>query len=178
MNERRPAAADLVLAALRRTRQTRRFSGEPVEDADLNEILNVGRWSGSSRNRQPWTFLVIRDRADLANLAELAPNAKHLAGAALAVAIVMPGGDEESDAYDEARAAERMLIAANALGLGAAIGWAIRKYRDGVAAYLDLEPPSFVRTFISLGYPAPEAAGPKAPPGEARRPLDEVVRER
>ena len=177
MNERR-TESEAVLAALRRTRQVRQFSDEPVDEADLREILNVGRWSGSSRNRQPWTFLIIRDRAELVRLAELAPNAKHLAGASLAIAIVMPGGDEESDAYDEARAAERMLIAANALGLAAAIGWAIRKYRDGVADYLALEPPSFVRTFISLGHPAPEAAGPKASPGEARRSLDEVVRER
>ena len=117
--------ADVVLTALRRTRQVRQFTDELVSDNDLQAILEVARWSGSSMNRQPWTFIVVRERGDLQRLAELAPNAKHVAGAAVAIAIAMGGDNAEWDAYDEGRAAERILIAANALGLGAGIGWAI-----------------------------------------------------
>ncbi len=70
--------ADVVLTALRRTRQVRGFTEELVSDNDLQTILEVARWSAGSRNRQPWTFIVVRERGDLQRLAELAPNAKHV----------------------------------------------------------------------------------------------------
>ena len=92
--------ADVILAALRRTRQVRQFTDELVSDDDLQAILDVARWSGSSMNRQPWTFTVVRERGDLQRLAELAPSAKHVAGAAVAIAIAMGGDNAEWDAYD------------------------------------------------------------------------------
>jgi len=169
--------ADVVLTALRRTRQVRQFTDERVSDNDLHPILDVARWSGSSMNRQPWTFIVVRERGALERLAELAPNAKHVAGAAVAIAIAMGGDNAEWDAYDEGRAAERILIAANALGLGAGIGWAIESRRPQVAQLLGLTPPAFVRTIISLGHSTEAARQPKSAPGTARRPLKDLVRE-
>jgi nitroreductase len=171
------AAAELVLAALRRTRQVRQFTDERIADDDLRAILEVARWSGSSTNRQPWTFIVVKDRDDLARLAQLSPNARHVAGAAAVIAIAMSGDNAEWDAYDEGRAAERILVAANALGLGAGIGWAFASVRPQVAQLLGLEPPAFVRTMISLGHPTEAARQPKSAPGAARRPFTEVVRE-
>ena len=35
---------------LRRQRQTRAFTGEPVGEADLETILEVARWTGSAGN--------------------------------------------------------------------------------------------------------------------------------
>jgi len=173
-----PAVAESVLRALRRTRQVREFTDEPVAEADLQAVLEVARWSGSSTNRQPWTFIVLRDRADRERLAALAPYARHVAGAPLGIAIAMPGDNAEWDAYDEGRAAERMLIAAGALDLGAAIGWATEAQRPAVAALLGLTAPAFVRTIISLGHPTDAARRPRSAPGMARRPLAELVRER
>ena len=169
--------ANVVLTELRRTRQVRQFTAELVSDKDLQAILEVARWSGSSMNRQPWTFIVVRERGDLQRLADLAPNAKHVAGAAVAIAIAMGGANAEWDAYDEGRAAERILIAANALGLGAGIGWALESNRPQVAQFLGLTPPAFVRTIISLGHPTEAATQPKSAPGTARRPLKDLVRE-
>lgn len=167
--------ADAVLCALRHTRQVRQFTDEPVADTDLDRILDVARWTGSSTNWQPWQFAVIRDREKLARLAELAPNAGHVARAAVVIAIVMPGARPEWEMYDEGRCAERILIAAEALGLGAGIGWATPKYRQGVADYLGLEEPRYVRTFVSLGHPTAEARRAKSAPGEARKPLSELL---
>ena len=171
------ASADSVLAALRRTRQVRQFTDEPVSDVDLRAILDVARWTGSSMNRQPWTFIVVRSREDLTRLAGLAPNARQVGGAAVAIAIAMGGENAEWDAYDEGRAAERILVAADALGLGAAIGWAIEPYRTGVGELLGLTSPAFVRTIVSLGHPTEAARQSKSAPGTARRPLEELVRE-
>jgi nitroreductase len=172
------AAADHVLRALRRTRQVRQFTDEPVAEEDLRAILEVARWTGSSTNRQPWTFVVIRNKADRKRLAELAHYARHVGGAALAIAIVMSGENAEWDAYDEGRAAERILVAAGALGLGAGIGWADDPERPAVGTLLGVTAPAFVRTIISLGHPTPAARRPRSGPGTGRRPLDELVRER
>jgi len=170
--------AAVVLAALRRTRQVRQFTDDPVSEGDLRAILNVARWTGSSTNWQPWQFHLIRDGAMRARLAELAPNARHVAGAPLAIAIVMPGEKPAWESYDEGRVAERILIAARALGLGAGIGWVTSRYRTGVADLLGLVEPSYVRTVISLGHPTPAARQPKSAPGAARKPLSELVVDR
>jgi nitroreductase len=167
-----------VLRALRRTRQVRQFTDEPITEADLTEILRVARWTGSSTNWQPWTFIVIHKRADMERLAQLAPYARHAARAAVAIAIEMPGERPEWETYDEGRVAERILVAAGALGLGAAIGWADGDERSGVAQFLGLTAPHYVRTIVSIGHPTEQARKPRSAPGNARRPLAEIVRER
>jgi nitroreductase len=171
------AAADLVLGALRRTRQVRQFTDEAVTDADLTEILRVARWSGSSTNWQPWTFIVIRDRTVMERLSQLAPYARHVAKAAVAIAIEMPGDNPEWEAYDEGRVAERILVAAGALDLGAAIGWADDDERPAVAEFLGVTAPHYVRTIVSIGHPTEQARRARSAPGTARRPLSDLVRD-
>jgi nitroreductase len=163
---------------LRRTRQVRWFTDAPVDETDLKEILEVARWTGSSTNRQPWTFIIVRDKADLERLGGLTHWARHVAGAAVAIAIEMSGEDAEWDAYDEGRVAERILVAAGAFGLGAGIGWAVDAERPLVADFLGVTAPRFVRTVISLGHPSERGRRPRSEPGTARRPLAELVRER
>lgn len=172
------AGADQVLRALRRTRQVRQFTDQPVSETDLRAMLEVARWTGSSTNRQPWIFMVIRSQADREHLAQLAPYARHVVRAAVAIAIVMNGEDAEWDAYDEGRAAERILIAAGALGLGAGIGWAVEQEQPKVSALLGVTPPAFVRTIMSIGHPTDAARRPRSGPGTGRRPLAELVEER
>ena len=170
--------AAVVLRALRRTKQFRTFTAEPVDDDAIRDILEVVRWTGSSMNSQVWRFLVLRDRTLLQGIAERARYARHVGAAPLAIAIVMPGEDAESEAYDEGRAAERILIAARALGLGAGIGWAQGPELDEVRDLLHVEAPAYVRTIVSVGHPTPQALRPRSAPGTARRPLSELVEER
>lgn len=167
-----------VLRALRRTRQVRRFTDEPVPEADIQDILEVARWTGSSENSQPWQFVVVRDPAARRRIAELARYARHVGKAPIAIAIVMPGIDAETEAYDEGRVAERILIAAGALDLGAGIGWAEKPEQSAVGDLLGVTPPAFVRTIVSIGHPTAEARRPRTGPGTGRRPLEEFVRER
>ena len=170
--------SDVVLHALRRTRQVRRFTAEPVAEADLHAILEAARWTGSSENRQTWLFVVIRDAAARQRIGELSRYARHVGRAPIAIAIAMPGEDVETDAYDEGRAAERILIAAGALDLGAGIGWTEPSERDEVGALLGISPPAFVRTIIAVGHPTADARRPRSGPGTGRKALAEVVRER
>jgi nitroreductase len=170
-------ARDTVLRALRRTRQVRRFTDEPVAEADVQAILEVCRWSGSSTNSQQWHFIVIRDADVRRRIAEVSYYARHVGKAPIAIAIEMPGEDPETDAYDEGRVAERILIAAGAMDLGAGIGWAERAEWPAVGALLGVTPPAFARTIVSIGHPTDEARRPRTGPGTGRRPLEEFVRE-
>jgi nitroreductase len=171
-----PTDSESVLRTLRRTRQIRDFRPDPIPDDVLEDVLDVARWTGSAMNRQPWRFIVVRDPDRRAKLAELAPQAGHVAKAAAAIAIVMPGESPDQDSFDEGRVAERILVAAEALGLGAGIGWARKQNWPAVGEFLGIPQPQYVRTFVSLGYPSDAAAQPKSAPGTARKPLGELVR--
>lgn len=169
---------DVVLQALRRTRQIRSFTEEPVSEDDLYAILEVCRWTGSSMNTQPWQFIVVRDADLRRRIGEISVHARYVGRAPLALAIAMPGEDAESDAYDEARVAERILIAATAMDLGAGIGWIEEKDYAAVGEMLGLTAPAFVRTIVSIGHPTEDARKPRTGPRTGRRPLEEFVRER
>ncbi len=64
-----PAPLDVVRPLLR-TRQVREFTPEPPTDAEINALTEVARWTGSSRNSQPWRFIVIRDPVTIGRLHE------------------------------------------------------------------------------------------------------------
>jgi nitroreductase len=167
-----------VVRPLLRVRQTRAFRDTAVEPAALEAIADAARWSGSSRNAQPWRFIVIRSRETLAGIANAGmPQTRALATAAAAIAIVMPvePGSGISHAYDEGRAAERILVAASMLGLGAGIAWIRSEARPAIGASLGLPEDRFIRTIVAIGHTSDEGRQPKSAPGEARLPRRATV---
>ncbi len=158
-------------------RQFREFTPAAPSDAELAAIADAARWSGSSTNSQPWRFIVIRDRDLLMGLHDAGlPQTRSLGTAPAAIAIVLPEeGSAISHAFDEGRAAERMLIAAHLLGLGAGIAWIRKEVRPLVSEPLGIPHDRFVRTIVVVGHPTEAALAPKNPPGKARLPRDEVV---
>ena len=90
-----------------------------------------------------------------------------------------PGGADAdhalSHAYDEGRAAERMLVAASMLGLGAGIAWIRSVPLEAIRPLLGLPADRIIRTVIALGHPSQAARRPKSAPGEGRLPREEVV---
>jgi nitroreductase len=172
------ASLRAVVRPLRRARQVREFTDEPLTDAELEAITDVARWTGSSKNTQPWRFLVIRDVAKIRLLESVGlPQTRSLKTATAAVAIVLPDDPDRrvSHAYDDGRAAERMLIAAGMLGLAAGIAWVRPDVLPAAREILGLPAGHMVRTLMALGHPTPDAQMPKSPRGQARLPRDEVV---
>jgi nitroreductase len=166
------------LRPLRQTRQYREFTAEPVDRAALDAIADVARWSGSSSNNQPWRFIVITDEAVLRRLWTIGvPQTRALETATAAIAIVLPADDghEIGNAYDEGRAAERILVAAGLLDLGAGIAWVQSAVRAAAGEVLGLPADRFVRTIIALGHPTDAARKPKSATGSARLPREETV---
>jgi len=164
---------------LKSLRTVRVFSGEPVSQEALNDILEVARWSGSARNRQPWKFLVVRDRGTLERLAVLEGYAQHLAGAAVAIVLVMAGNPAkfEQETFDEGRLAERISLAAASHGLGAAVGWFAGEGRGAVKRILRIPDERLVRTTLSLGHPAQNPPHGKSTLLQGRKPLSDLVYE-
>jgi nitroreductase len=168
---------DLVRPIVR-ARQYREFTDAPVSDAEVDAVVDAARWSGSSGNEQPWRFIVIRDVATLRRLAALGmPQTRGLHTAVAAIAIVLPDDSSRgvSYAYDDGRAAERILIAATMLGMGSGISWIRAGFQPAMRKVLGLPEDRIVRTIMSLGHPTEAARQPKSAPGQGRPPRDEMV---
>ena len=164
------------IAMLRGLRQVRQFSGKEVPQEVIDDILEVGRWTGSGMNRQPWEFVLVRNRDTLRQIAEAENAGSHLSNANFAIVIVMAGEGGGIETFDEARLTERMMLAAASHGVGAGIWW----FKDGGAAarrILGIPEEKRVRTAISFGYADEEASRARPKRREARKPLSELVHE-
>ena len=74
-------------------REVRGYSGRPVPEAAVRRILEAGRIAGSSRNRQPWRFLVVGDPGVRGRVAEAVFAPGNVRGAALVVAVAVREAD-------------------------------------------------------------------------------------
>lgn len=153
-----------LLETLRGVRNTRHFTAEPVSDQALAEILEIARRTGSAMHAQPWEFVVVRDPAILRELSATGPNLPWLAGAPLAIVLVMAGQRPDLEGFDEGRLAERIMVAAYAQDLAAGLGWFLEgQPRQTAAAILGVPAERAMRTVIAIGHPA-AASGPAGPP--------------
>jgi nitroreductase len=167
-----------ILRPLRRTRQVREFTDAPVAPEALDALADVARWTGSSRNTQPWRFIVITEAATIRALAEVGlPQTRALRTATAAIAIVLPADDghDLGLAYDDGRVAERILIGAGMLDLAGGIAWVRSDVRATIGTILGLPPDRLVRTIVALGHPTDAARQPKSAQGKARLPREETV---
>jgi nitroreductase len=171
-----PASAHETARELRKVRQVRQYRPDPVPGDVLEELLQIARWTGSSRNTQPWHFIVVTDKEQLRQISEIRTPINWVAAAPLAIAIVLDGHSETSEAYDEGRVTERLLIGAHLLGLGAGTAWFgdAGQQRQG-KAILGIPEGRTARSVVTIGY-AVTAKDPR--PGAAaggRKPLAEIV---
>jgi len=136
---------DRVLQVIHERRSVRRYTGDPVDDATIAQLVDAAVWAPSAVNAQPWAFGIIRDRALLERYAERA-GAMYLAdpptgevaatpepvlrqlrqvvsqpgydvfhGAGTLMTIYATSRDDVADCF---LAAENLMLAAFALGLG------------------------------------------------------------
>ncbi len=94
----------------------RSFKPDPVPDEIVKRLLQAARLAPSSRNLQPWHFVVIRDRQTLAEIGSIASSGRFVADAPLAFAIVMKDADRPE--LDAGRALQQMELVAWEEGLG------------------------------------------------------------
>jgi len=163
-----------VSDAIRTKRAVRKFQEKPLTEETMRAILNAGRRSQSSKNNQDWRFIAITDKAVLKELSQCGEWAGHIAGAALAVAILTPSpGEKFQYLFDAGQSAAFMQLAAWELGIGScpASIYDSEKARE----VLGFPPEWHVRLALSFGYPADEEKLSAAPKKGGRKGLEEVV---
>lgn len=156
-------------------RNVRQYTQQPVSDDDLNRIAEAGWRAPSAKNRQPWDFVVVTDRAQLQDLSTVWQGAGHIASAAAAIALVIPVPPDDrrkvTDQYDVGQATMAMMIAAADLGIGT--GHSSVGDQDRARAILGVPDDHLVAYLLGVGYPADRALRPIRKPN--RRPFSEVV---
>jgi len=157
-------------------REIRTFTERALPPEVLRQILNAGRMSGSSRNSQPWHFVVVRERSRLKALSAFGRFAQHVTTAAAAVCVVV---DSPRALFDAGRCAQNMMLAAWNAGIASCPATMHRA--DEARAFLDIPAGWVVATVISFGAPHPKGRGPieraalRILAGRGRRPLRAMV---
>jgi nitroreductase len=162
-------AVDTYLAIASK-RDVRDYADTPVSGDVRRRILDAGRLTGSSKNRQRWEFVVVSGEARN-RLAETVYAPENVHTAALVVAVV-----GEASGFDAGRCVQNMMLAA----WGDGVVSCPNGVRDADAAAEICG--GDVRAIISFGYPArprdPESRSAEEWSARAnRKPLSELVRE-
>ena len=152
---------------IRTRREIREYLDKPIPVESLKRILEAGRLSPSSKNSQPWHFVVIENKETLGKIASLTPTGAHLARAPLAIAVLMDGA--KLPEVDGARAIQNMVLEGWDLGIGAC--WITNFYEDAVKDILGAPQSMKLVSVIPFGYPTE----PKAHGKKIRKPLDQIV---
>lgn len=174
MSQEREVAS--ILERIRTVRQARQYKPDPVPEAVVEQLLQIARWTGSSRNTQPWHFIVITDKDRLRRISELRTPINWVASAPLAIAIVLDGENPTAEAYDEGRVTERILIGARLLGLGGGTAWfGDESQRAQGKAILGIPPERTARSVVVLGYPTTTKDPRPGAAAGGRKPLSEIV---
>ena len=123
-----------AISVIHNRKSVRSFTGQSVSKDALDKIIRAGMAAPTAMNKQPWAFVVVTDRKTLDALAAGLPYAKMLdkAGAAIIVCAIPEkanGKSPELAVIDGACASENILLAAEALGLGA-VWTAAYPYKD------------------------------------------------
>ena len=160
-----------VFEAIKGRRSVRKYKKDPVPEDFIARILDAGRWAPSASNRQPWSFIVLKDINMKKRVAEATTYGRFLAEAPLGIVVIIdPEVSHRSGGVEDgAIATQNMLLAAHALGLGTCwIGCYNSTYEERVKEILEIPKNRRVLSIISVGYPAES-------PTSTRRELTEIV---
>jgi len=139
------------LAFLKDRRSIRSYLDKKISDKEVEMILEAGRWTPSASNKQPWEFLVIRNKEILREISKKAFYGRHIKRAPLAIAIV--GKIKVNPNYyiqDTSLASMNMMLMAWSLGIGTC--WTGALKRDAVKELLGLEENDYLLTILPMGY--------------------------
>lgn len=149
-------------------RALRDYEKRPIAVEHLEAILEAARWTGSSKNRQDWSFLVVTDPDRLEGLADCGDFTQPVRDSAATIVLVRePGGND----FDIGRAAQNVMLAATTWGVASC---PITLHWSGQAKeFLGLDEGQEAMYAVALGYPVAEAK-PRRFGGRKSR--EEVIR--
>ena len=144
----------------------RNYTSQPVEQEKIDILLKAGMAAPSAGNRQPWSFIVIKDREILDTLPNIIKGAHMAAKSQLAIVVCGRAIPQEGLLVPEywvqdcAAATENILLAAHGIGLGAVWCGAYPENGssrvEGMSTLLNLPDDIFALNIIVIGYPEGE----------------------
>lgn len=147
-------------------RSIRKYLDKPVDEKTLNEILKAGMYAPSAVNKQPWHFVVIKDKEVMKDIKNLHPYASSLQTAPVAIMVCGDTNLEFAQNFyltDCAAVTENILLAAKWLGLDTC--WmGIYPWEETMTAFTKhFSLPENIKPFalISLGYSEVKLERPK-----------------
>ncbi|MGV1099122.1 nitroreductase family protein [Thiovibrio sp. JS02] len=146
-----------VFDAIFSRRSIREFTGQEVAAPLLHEIITAGIWAPSGLNNQPWRFVIIRDAGVRAQLAGQTHYSHIVLAAPALIAVYLDQNamyDPVKDAQSAGACIQNMLLAAEALGLGAVWLGQILKNKEEVRRILGLAETLDLMAVIAVGYPS------------------------
>lgn len=156
-----------VFEAVRTALAVREYQDAPIPPDVARRIVEAGRLTGSSMNRQPWHFLVVENRDTLRQLGALARTGPYLAHAPLAVVVLIEPG--RFGVSDGSRAIQSMML--TAWGEGVASSWVGFMGLEAVKPLLGIPDDLDVLAIVPFGYPARDIGEGK----KKRKPLAAVA---
>lgn len=148
-----------TLEAIYSRRSIRKYTGDRIEEKLIEILLKTAMYAPSAVNKQPWHFVVFRNKNTIKEIIEVHPNAKMLQQADAAILVCWDEHLQHDVGYgpiDCAAATQNILLAAHSLGLGAVwVGIYPRIHRiEALHKIFGL--PGHIKPFsvVSLGYPA------------------------
>src|SRR5512133_1574098 len=111
-----------ALEAILTRRSIRQYTNEKVTDEQISTLLRCAMLAPSAVNKQPWHFIVFRDKSVINEIIEVHPNASMLTGASVAILVCWDENLQHDTGYgpvDCSAATENILLAAHSIGLGA-----------------------------------------------------------
>ena len=157
-----------VFEAVRTVLAVREFDFRPVPADVIDRVVQSAHLSASSKNDQPWHFVVVEDRDTLRQLGEVATSGRYTAQAAFAIAVCYRH-DSIFGVSDTSRAIQSMVLTAWEDGVGSNFVGFLGL--DSVKPLLGIPDDVDVLAIIPFGYPAqPGGRGKKR-----RKPIGEVV---
>lgn len=144
-----------VFTCIRTRREVRDFQAEKVPHHVVMKILDAGRLAPSSKNSQPWHFIVLRDAAKLRKISQSTPTGSHIAAADFAIAVVTDP-QHRLHSVDGARAVQNMVLAAWGEGVGSC--W-VSNFGSEVKDMLLIPAGLDLLTIIPFGFPKQKRTG-------------------
>lgn len=132
-------------------RAIRDFDQRPLSDPDLHAILEAGRWTGSSKNRQNWSVVVVTDPKQKERLSGCGDFTDPMRRAPTALALVQEGAGYE---FDIGRLAQNLMLSARAVGV-ATCPVTFHRHEEA-ARVLGLPDGVTCRYGVAVGYPGAE----------------------
>jgi nitroreductase len=160
-----------VLELIKERRSIRAYIDKPIPEEEIEMILEAGRWAPSASNRQPWNFILIKNKNILKELARVTGYGYFIAEASFAVAIVgKPRVSGNWYIIDTSLVSMNMMIMAWALGIGTC--WIGSMNKDKAKQILDLGKNDYLLTVLPFGY-----IQGSIPEPTYRHPLKTIIRE-